>query len=200
VTEGNGRPKDDAADAVPGQGLAAAEEPEATGLAPAEPSAADVEALRRERDDFRDQLLRKRADFENFRRRVERDRAQAGQDAVASLVEALIPGFDNLERALSTDSDEGALRRGVELIDREFRSILEAQGVTIDDPLGKRFDPEIHHALSHEAVPGVEDGIVVEVYRKAYFLKGRLLRPALVKVAKGDGPQATAEGGQEPVH
>jgi len=195
VTEGNGGVKD-------GDGAADAAG-EATGLAAVEPEAptpAEMQALRHERDDLRDQLLRKRAEFENFRKRVERDRAQAGSDAVAGLLQALIPGLDNLERALATDANESALREGIELIQREFRAVLEAQGVTVDDPTGRRFDPEIHQALSHEAAPGFEDGAIVEVFQKAYFHRGRLLRPALVKVAKGPEPPDGGDQDREPVH
>ena len=190
MSDGNGGVKD--GDVAEETGLAAVE-PEA-------PTPAEMDALRRERDDLRDQLLRKRAEFDNFRKRVERDRAQAGLDAVAGLLQALIPGFDNLDRALATNATDDALRTGIELIQREFRSVLDAAGVTMDDPTGKRFDPEIHQALSHEAVPGFEDGVVVEVFQKAYFHKGRLLRPALVKVAKGPAPPEGADQDQEPVH
>jgi molecular chaperone GrpE len=180
---GNGGVKDDALASPLSEatGLAAVE-PEPT--PPATPEA--MEALCRERDDLRDQLLRRRADFDNFRKRVERDRAQAGVDSVANFLQALIPSLDNLDRALETDATTGPLRQGVELIQREMRAVLEAQGIAIDNPKGLPFDPERHQALSHEAVPGAEDGTVVEVFRKGYSLKGRLLRPALVKVAKED--------------
>jgi molecular chaperone GrpE len=144
-----------------------------------------VEALRKERDDLRDQLLRRRADFENYKRRVERDREQAGVDALASALKGLIPSLDNLERALEAHAGEEALRQGVELTHREILSFLEKQGVKAEDPTGQRFDPERHQALSHEPVPGQPEGTVVEVYRKGYALKDRLLRPALVKVAAG---------------
>jgi molecular chaperone GrpE len=83
------------------------------------------------------------------------------------------------------------------MIQRQILSLLEAEGVVSKDPTGERFDPELHQALLYEAVPGFEDGTVVEVYRKAYFLGGRLLRPALVKVARGEG---AANGGEEAVH
>ena len=146
-----------------------------------------VEALRKERDDLRDQLLRRRADFENYKRRVERDREQAGLGAVAAALQGLIPSLDNLERALDAHAGEEALREGVELTNREILSFLEKQGVKVEDPKGQRFDPQRHQALSHEVVPGQPEGTVVEVYGKGYALKDRLLRPALVKVAAGDG-------------
>jgi molecular chaperone GrpE len=190
VTDGNGGVKDDDV-ATQETGLAAVE-PEA-------PTRAEFDGLRRERDELRDQLLRKRAEFDNFRKRVERDRAQAGLDAVAGLLQALIPGFDDLDRALATNAADAALRSGIELIQREFRAVLDAVGVTVDDPTGRKFDPEIHQALTHEAVPGYEDGVVVEVFQKAYFHKDRLLRPALVRVAKGPAAEDAAQG-QEPVH
>jgi molecular chaperone GrpE len=172
------------------------------GLAPVEGpavQAAELEALRRERDDLRDQLLRRRADFDNYRRRVERDRQQAGFEVAAGIFRELVATVDNLERALQSGATEDALRTGVELTYRELRAFLESQGVVTHDPTGQRFDPEIHQALMHDAVPGVAEGTVAEVFRKGYSYKERLLRPALVKVAKGaesgDGP-----GGDGGIH
>ena len=157
-----------------------------------------VEALRKERDDLRDQLLRKRAEFENYRKRVERDREQSAIDATASVLKAVIPTIDNLDRALEATGAESTLRQGVELTRRELLALLERQGVTIEDPQGQPFDPQRHQALSHEVAPGQPDGTVVEVFRKGYAFKDRLLRPALVKVAKGD--DGAGEGGPDAVH
>jgi molecular chaperone GrpE len=146
--------------------------------------------LRRERDDFKDQLLRRRADFENYRKRVERDREQAALEAQAQVLAGLLPTVDTLERALAAapvreGDDETSLREGVQLIYRNLMTFLESAGVVVKDPTGEPFDPQQHQALLHEPVPGAADGTIVEVFRKAYFLKDRLLRPALVKVAKG---------------
>ena len=151
-----------------------------------------VEALRRERDDLRDQVLRKRAEFENYRKRVERDREQAGTDAAAAVLKALVPTIDNLDRALEAAGGEETLRKGVELTRRELLTLLEREGVTVEDPTGRPFDPQRHQALSHEVVPGQPEGTVVEVFRKGYSFRDRLLRPALVKVAK-----AADEGGED---
>jgi molecular chaperone GrpE len=148
-----------------------------------------VEALRAERDDLADQLLRKRAEFENFRRRVERERQGAGTEALAALLKDLVPTLDNLDRALETrGGDAESVRQGVEMIRRGLLSLLEARGVTIEDPMGEPFDPLRHQALSHEPAPGHPEGTVVEVYQKGYSYKDRLLRPALVKVAKSATP------------
>ncbi len=151
--------------------------------------------LRQERDEMRDQLLRKRADFENYRKRVERDRQQAAFETKAAIFRELIPTLDNLESALKAGGDSDTLRTGVELTRRELLALLESHGIVAEDPTGNAFDPGRHQALSHEAVPGFADGTIVEVFRKGYRFKDRLLRPALVKVAKGDEePNDTSNG------
>jgi molecular chaperone GrpE len=157
----------------------------------------EVEALRRENDELRDQLLRRRAEFDNYRKRVERDRQEMSTEAVARLLRELVPSLDNLERALEAGGDAQSLREGVELIRRDLISLLETQGVKVEDPVGQPFDPLRHQALSYDPAPGVRDGTVVSVLRKGYSYKDRLLRPALVVVAKG--PEA-AESGSNQVH
>jgi molecular chaperone GrpE len=181
---------------APAEGASAPSEP--SGLEPAPASPPEAEALRRERDELKEQLLRKRADFENFRKRVERDREQAGVEAVAAALRGIVPSLDNLERALLARGDEAALREGVELTQRELLAALEKQGVVAHDPKGQPFDPRIHQALLHEHVPGASEGTVVEVFRKGYSFKDRLLRPALVKVAKA--AEGSDEAGTEEVH
>lgn len=143
----------------------------------------ELDTLQRERDELRDSLLRKRAELENFRKRVERDQQSAARDAAAEIFGRLVETVDNLERALAATGEEGALREGVELTLRELRSTLESHGVEEVDPAGQRFDPARQQALLHEEVPGVAAGTVAEVFRKGYTFKDRLLRPALVKVA-----------------
>ena len=192
---GNGGDGEKKADAAPAEDAA-----EPSGLAgvdasPMEPLTREqVEEMRRERDDLRDQLLRRRADFENYRKRVERDRQQAGLDAVTALLKALVPTLDNLDRALAAPGGEG-LREGVELIRRDLLALLEGHGLETQDPLGQRFDPELHQALAHERVPGHDEGTVVEVFGKGYTYKERLLRPALVKVAKGPDDDSGGDPG-----
>jgi molecular chaperone GrpE len=189
----------------PKKAEAKAAEP-AAGLEPAdagttmvveEPLTAEgMSLLRQERDGLREQLLRKRADFENYRKRVERDNQQASFEAKAAVFRDIIPTLDNLDSALKAGGDAEALRKGVELTRRELLALLESHGMVVEDPTGAAFDPVSHQALSHEAVPGFDDGTVVEVFRKGYRFKDRLLRPALVKVAKGeDGePPDTSNG------
>jgi molecular chaperone GrpE len=160
---------------------------------PPGPRADEIEALRRDRDELREQLLRRRADFENYKKRVERDRGQAGLETAAAIFRELVTTVDNLERALQAEASADALRTGVELTYRELLTFLESQGVRVHDPAGQAFDPQVHQALMHETAPGVPAGTVVEVFRKGYSHRDRLLRPALVKVAKD--PEDGADDG-----
>lgn len=176
------------------------ESPAANGLEalPEEPRPVEEEiaALREERDDLRDALLRRRAEFENYRRRVERDRHTAAQEALAAVFREIVATVDNLERALSASGDEDELREGVGLTYRELLGLLESHGVVAVDPQGEPFDPTLHEALLHEPVAGLSEGEVAEVFRKGYSYGERLLRPALVKVAKGDGAENANDGGE----
>jgi molecular chaperone GrpE len=212
VNGGNGKdqptpglvPAEEALDPTAAEATSSNEEPKGVALHQSETEAAtavdldEVETLKRERDQLRDQLLRRRADFENFKRRVERDRRQAAQDALAGVFKALVPTLDNLERALGASGDEASVRDGVDLIRRDLLALLEGQGVATEDPLGQKFDPTRHQALSCEPTPGFAEGAVVEVYRKGYSFRDRLLRPALVKVASADGSGEESGEGQVP--
>jgi molecular chaperone GrpE len=186
VEETKGSPA--ATDEAPPETSAAA--PEASGLEPApegEPQD-EVAVLRREVAELKDQLLRRRADFDNYRKRVERDRSAAATDAEAAVLRKLLGTVDNLERALAAqDSGAEALREGVALTHRELLAMLESLGVEPLQPLGQRFDPAEHQAILHEPAEGYEPGTVAEVFRKGFKYRERLLRPALVKVASESG-------------
>jgi molecular chaperone GrpE len=191
----NGRDED-----IELSGSAAATE-EATAETDLEPSPAkpageatpadELAALRHEVAELNQALLRRRADFENYRKRVERDRSTAAVEAEASLLRQLLGTVDNLERALLAQDAGPALREGVVLTHRELLGLLESLGVEALDPKGQRFDPAEHQAILHEPVTGFEPGTVAEVLRKGFRYRDRLLRPALVKVAGGEpGPDA----------
>jgi molecular chaperone GrpE len=173
---------------------------ESRALEPVEPSKLEpispeeLESLRKERDELQDQLLRKRAELDNYRKRMERDRQRQQLEARATLIRELLPSLDNLDRALSAEGSDESLRTGVELIHRDLLTLLEAEGLEAVNPEGEHFDPQTQQALAHEAVPGFEDGMIVEVFRKGYKLGDRLLRPALVRVAKGE----EEDEGQDP--
>jgi molecular chaperone GrpE len=170
---------------------------DAAGLEPV-PAPSEAETLRREVADLKDQLLRRRADFENYKKRMERDRESAGHEMAEKIFAELIPAIDNLERALGASGDDKSLRAGVELIHRELLAVFDRHGVKAHDPTGQLFDPASHQALSHEVVPGLEEGTVAESFRKGYSYRDRLLRPALVKVAKGEGDPEGEEAAEAP--
>jgi len=150
-------------------------------------TAPDPSDLQRERDEFRDLLLRKSAEFENYRKRMDRDRQSLSDAAAASMLEELLPLVDALERALKVEpgADVGSYRRGVELILGKLNDILRKRGVRPIEALGAEFDPYYHQAVAHEHVEGRREGEIVEEFRRGYMLGDRLLRPSMVKVAKG---------------
>lgn len=167
---------------------------EAVPAAPADPGER-IAALEREVGELKDRLLRRRAEFENYRRRAEREGARAAEDGAAELIRELLPAIDDLERALLAPGGD-AVREGVELIYKNLTGTLKGRGLEALDPRGSGFDPELHEAVAHEPAPGVDPGTVVEVFQKGYLFKERLLRPALVKVAAESGASEDAE----PVH
>ena len=144
--------------------------------------------VQRERDEYYDRLLRKTAEFDNYRKRVERERQAASEAAAADLVEDLLPLMDDLERALKAEAGaDGAAtyRRGVELIYKRLEEILRRRGVRPIEALGADFDPNFHEAVAHDPAEGRREGEVIEDFRRGYMLGDRLLRPSMVKVAKG---------------
>jgi molecular chaperone GrpE len=166
----------------------AEEASEAAGPAAATESAEETaEELKQQRDDYYDRLLRKTAEFDNYRRRTDRERQQLSDAAAADLLEELLPLVDDLERALRADAGgdaTGAVRKGVELIHKQLLEILRKRGVRPIEALGADFDPHFHMAVAHEPVNDRREGEVVEEFRRGYMLGDRLLRPAMVKVAK----------------
>ena len=151
----------------------------------------DPAELKQQRDDYYDRLLRKTAEFDNYRKRIERERTQLSEAAAADLLQEMLPLVDDMERALKadpgTDSSAAteAFRRGVELIHQQLLKTLGKRGVKPIDALGQDFDPHFHQAVAHEPADGRREGEVVEEFSRGYMLGDRLLRPAMVKVAKG---------------
>jgi molecular chaperone GrpE len=153
----------------------------------ADAQGAEAAELTRQRDDYYDRLLRKTAEFDNYRKRIDRERQQLSEAAAADLIKDLLPLVDDLERALKADTggDASAIHRGVELIHKQLTDTLRKRGVTPIDALGQDFDPHFHNAVTYEPAEGRRDGEVIEEYARGYMLGDRLLRPAMVKVAKG---------------
>jgi molecular chaperone GrpE len=145
-----------------------------------------LEALRKEKDALQDRLLRTAAEFDNYRKRVDRDRRDQAEAATADALADLLPIIDDLERALKapTGGDLDPFRKGVELIYQQMIELLRKRGVKPIDAVGTDFDPRYHQAVVQEASPGHREGEVMEEFARGYMLGDRLLRPAMVKVAK----------------
>jgi molecular chaperone GrpE len=149
---------------------------------------ADTDDLQKQRDDYYDRLLRKTAEFDNYKKRVERDRQSMADAVTTDVVRDLLPLVDDLERALKADAGaEGAeaYRKGVELIHRQLLEILRKRGVRAIEALGADFDPHFHQAIAHEPAEGRREGEVIEEFGRGYTLNDKLIRPSIVKVAKG---------------
>jgi molecular chaperone GrpE len=140
----------------------------------------------RERDEYCDLLLRKTAEFDNYRKRTERERREQAAFEVAALIQTLLPVLDDFERALRADILENpeAYRAGIQLIYGRLVDVLGRQGVTPIEAVGADFDPRVHEAVVTEASTSHRDGEVIEELRRGYKIGDRLLRPAMVKVAK----------------
>jgi molecular chaperone GrpE len=157
---------------------------------PGDPGASD-DTIVRERDELRDRLLRTAAEFDNYRKRTERERRELAEYAAADLIRELLPVVDDLERALATPVEPGpgadrvaAYRDGIGLIHRQLLDVLKRRGVEVIDVEGQAFDPQWHEALAKEPVAGRRDGDITAEIRRGYRLGQRLLRAALVKVAQ----------------
>jgi molecular chaperone GrpE len=160
--------------------------------------AALVEALSKESAEYKDKLLRTLAEMENLRRRTEREIADTRLYGISAFARDIIAVADNMQRALGAldaelrekaDAGTKALLDGVELTERELLKVLEKHGVKKFDPLGEKFDPNLHQAMYEIPDPSQPAGTVAQVVQPGYMIGERVLRPALVAVAKG-GPKA----------
>ena len=145
-----------------------------------------AEALKQERDELQNRLLRTAAEFDNYRKRTERERRELSEAVAADLIRDVLPIVDDLDRAITAaaESTDPALRSGVELIQRQLIEALRRRGAEPFESVGHDFDPAWHEALASEPAAGRRDGEIVAEIRRGYRIGPRLLRPALVKVAK----------------
>jgi molecular chaperone GrpE len=157
-----------------------------TAAAAADAAADPTLELRRERDELHDRLLRKGAEFDNYRKRIERERREQSDQAVVDLLQSLLAVVDDFDRALTIEAgaDTEGYRKGVELIYAKLHDVLKRHGVRPIEALGTDFDPNLHEAVVQETSPNHRDGEVIGELRKGYMLGDKLLRPAMVKVAK----------------
>jgi molecular chaperone GrpE len=146
---------------------------------------ASIEALQGERDALQDRLLRMAAEFDNYRKRIDRERREQSDAAAEGVLLDLLPIVDDLERALQAPAagDAQAYRAGVELIHRQMLDVLRRRGVTTIETEGADFDPRLHQAVTQEQSDSHREGQIMEELRRGYKLGDRLLRAAMVKVA-----------------
>jgi molecular chaperone GrpE len=174
-----------------------------TGVAPAESSGSDagsaaapaqeaslaeqVQKLIAEKQDLTNTLVRLQADFDNYRKRIEKERDQARHRGVEHLIEQLLPVLDGFDRALAAHDDPAyeEYRKGFELIRKQLWDVLAKQGVHRIESVGKEFDPNVHHAIEHVPTTDYPDGAVIDELQPGYTFHHRVLRPAMVRVASG---------------
>jgi molecular chaperone GrpE len=172
------------AETAPVNGAAAAGDGQGVALAELQ---SQIESLVREKSALYDQLLRRQAEFENYRKRVERDRAETYNRARADIIRELLPVIDNFERALvsleKSGEDAEGLRHGIELIHKQFKDILTKLGLEPVEAVGQKFDPHVHEAVTMEVTDEHEENMILEEFERGYKLGDRLLRPSKVKVA-----------------
>lgn len=157
----------------------------ASPIDPAPALADEIVELRKERDSLHDRLLRQAAEFDNYRKRIDRERKESSEYAAADLLQDVLPIIDDFERALQVDaSGADPYRQGLEIIHRALMALLRKRGVTPIETVGAAFDPHIHQAVAYEDAPDMREGEVIAEFARGYRLGDRLLRPAMVKVAK----------------
>ena len=170
----------------PGDGDENSAESASSGTAQAEASgpAAELQKLKAERDSLLDRLARAQAEFENARRRASKEQQEFREYAAADAIKSLLPVLDSFERALQVKSDPGDFRSGVELIYKQLQDALAKLGVRAIPAKGEQFDPRVHEAIEMVETSDAPDHEVLDELQRGYKIKDRLLRPAMVKVAK----------------
>ena len=186
-------PIDDGAEAAEAEASSADAEPEVSPEAEALANLkAEYEAYKAEAEEQHDQMLRTMAEFDNSRKRAEREKEESLKYALESFVKELIPTVDSIERAIQSTAeseDFGALAEGVEMIYKGILSTLEKRGVIPIDAVNEPFDPMQHEAVMHVESEDVPENHVIEEWQKGYLLHNRVIRPSMVSVSKGKSEQ-----------
>jgi len=148
---------------------------------------AELQKLKAERDSLLDRLARAQAEFENARRRAAKEQQDFRDFANVEVIKSLLPVIDSFERALRAKSEPGDFRSGVELIYKQLQDVLAKLGVRPIEAKGQQFDPHVHEAIEMVETPDAADHEVIEEWQRGYKYKDRLVRPAMVKVARNPG-------------
>ena len=151
---------------------------------------AEVAKLAADLEDLRQTLLRRQADFDNYRKRIERERTEDSKRTTGRLIEALLPILDNFEQALAAhrEPEYASYQKGFELIHKQLLESITKLGAERIDPVGKPFDPHTHQAMDRTETSEYSDGTILQVFQPGYVFHGRVLRPAMVRVAVAHSP------------
>ena len=151
---------------------------------------AELAKLTADLEELRQTLLRRQADFDNYRKRIEKERIEDSKRATARVIEGLIPVIDGFEHALAAhrEAEYENYRKGFELIYKQLVDHLTKLGVERVEPLGKPFDPHLHQAMDRAETKDHDDGTILQVFQPGYVFHGRVLRPAMVRVAVHPNP------------
>jgi molecular chaperone GrpE len=175
------QPQPDEPENVPAEAVDA---PDNGGQAEVDALTLSLEEAEARAAEYKDGWLRAQADFQNYKKRIERDNELTYASMKSDILRKVLPVLDDLERALQNPPADQAWVSGIELITHKLRSVLEAEGVKRIEAEGLPFDPNVHEAISHEPGGEVESGYVIAVVQNGYMLGERVLRPALVRVAQ----------------
>ena len=152
---------------------------------------AEIEALKTrlaeaesKTSEYRDSWMRSQAEFQNYKKRLERDNELTYVSMKGDIIKKILPVLDDLERALQNRPSDNAWANGIDLIARKMQNILDSEGIKRIEAEGTEFDPKFHEAISHEPADGVKSGFVISVVQNGYMLGDRVIRPALVRVAQ----------------
>ena len=152
---------------------------------------AEIEVLKKQLEEanaktseFRDSWMRSQAEFQNYKKRLERDNELTYVNMKGDIVKKVLPVLDDLERALQNRPADNSWANGIELIARKLQNVLDSEGIKRIEAEGREFDPNFHEAISHEPADGVKSGFVIAVVQNGYMLGERVIRPALVRVAQ----------------
>lgn len=143
-----------------------------------------IEAAEAKANEFRDSWMRSQAEFQNYKKRLDRDNELKYVSMKGDIVKKVLPVLDDLERALQNRPEGNAWANGIELIARKLQNVLDSEGIKRIEAEGQEFDPNFHEAISHEPADGVKSGFVIAVVQNGYMLGERVIRPALVRVAQ----------------
>ena len=184
------RKRNDALESAAPPEIVAEDAPEAATSGAEAPQVSDkLATVLADFEELRQTLVRRQADFENYRKRIERERAEDSRRAIARVIEGLIPVLDGFEHALAAHKEAAyeEYRKGFELIYRQLLKNLKRLGLERHDPAGEKFNPHLHQAMDRVESADYEDGTIIAVYQPGYVFHGRVLRPAMVRVAVHPG-------------